>query len=274
MHAQHVAADQAKRQCSSGQPKVSPILASLRLQYRGRIGGQRELAPNEAGAGAAIASCLGSRIARADLYVQTKFTPVAGQDPLRIPYDPEAPIAEQIAQSFAASLRHLQVDYLDCLVLHSPLATDEQTLRAWQVLESLVDARGVRRLGISNCYRLDQLEALCRAARIKPSVLQNRFYADTGYDRDLRAFCVEERIVYQSFWTLTANPQLLGHAVIQSLASRYVRTPAQILFRYLTQSGAAPLVGTRSIEHMREDLAIFQFALTGEDLRAIGAVLY
>ncbi|MGB6449388.1 MAG: aldo/keto reductase [Steroidobacteraceae bacterium] len=228
---------------------------------------------DEPGVGAGIAACLGPGLTRADLYLQTKFTPVSGHDPARIPYDPDAPLAEQIAQSCAVSLRNLKTDYLDCLVLHSPLGTEQQTLRAWQALESLVDAGGVRELGISNCYRLGELESLCRAARIKPAVLQNRFYADTDYDRGIRAFCVEERIVYQSFWTLSANPQVLGHAVIESLASRYVRTPAQILFRYLTQSGVVPLTGTRSEIHMREDLEIFGFALAESDRRAVDQIL-
>ncbi len=228
---------------------------------------------DEAGVGAGLAACLSPTLTRADLYLQTKFTPVSGHDPARIPYDPDAPLAEQIAESCAVSLRNLETDYLDCLILHSPLGTEQQTLRAWQALESLVDARRVRQLGLSNCYRLGELETLCRAARIKPAVLQNRFYADTDYDRGIRAFCAQERIVYQSFWTLSANPQVLGHAVIQSLASRYARTPAQILFRYLTQSGVVPLTGTRSEAHMREDLEIFGFALAESDRRAVDRVL-
>jgi diketogulonate reductase-like aldo/keto reductase len=228
---------------------------------------------DEAGVGAGIAACLGPNLTRADLYLQTKFTPLSGHDPARIPYDPDAPLAGQIAESCAVSLRNLRTDYLDCLILHSPLGTEQQTLRAWEALESLVDTRAVRQLGISNCYRLGELESLCRAARIKPAVLQNRFYADTDYDRGIRAFCAEERILYQSFWTLSANPQVLGHAVIQSLASRYVRTPAQILFRYLTQSGVVPLTGTRSEAHMREDLEIFGFALAESDRRAVDVIL-
>ncbi len=228
---------------------------------------------DEAGVGAGIAASLGRTLSRADLYLQTKFTPVAGHDPARIPYDAQAPLAEQIAQSCAVSLDNLKTDYLDCLILHSPLATEPQTLVAWRALESLVDSGRVRQLGLSNCYHLEQLQALCRAARIPPAVLQNRFYPDTGYDRYIRAFCSSARIVYQSFWTLTANPHLLGHAVIRSLASRYLRTPAQILFRYLSQSGVVPLVGTRSEAHMQEDLAIFHFALTDSDRRAIDQIL-
>ncbi len=228
---------------------------------------------DEAGAGAGIAASLGRSFNRADLYLQTKFTPLSGHDPARIPYDPDAPLAEQIAQSCAVSLRNLRTDYLDCLVLHSPPATEALTLAAWRALESLVDGGHVRQLGISNCYRVDELETLCRAARIRPAVLQNRFYADTGYDHDIRALCARERILYQSFWTLTANPHLLGHAVIVALAARYARTPAQILLRYLTQSGVVPLVGTRTVTHMREDLAIFEFALPEPDRRAIDLIL-
>jgi diketogulonate reductase-like aldo/keto reductase len=103
--------------------------------------------------------------------------------------------------------------------------------------------------------------------------LQNRFYADTGYDRALRAFCRDRGILYQSFWTLSANPHLLTARTILSLAQQYARTPAQILFRYLNQEGVVPLTGTRSVVHMREDLAIFGFELTGTERNGITALL-
>jgi len=224
---------------------------------------------DEAGAGAGIAA---SGLARRELYVQTKFTSVSGQDPDRIPYDPTASLPEQIAQSFAASLRNLQTDYLDCLVLHSPLPTVERTMAAWQAFEALVDAGGVRQIGISNCYDLAELEHLWNQSRIKPAVVQNRFYADTGYDRDIRAFCSEKHIVYQSFWTLTANPHVLAHPTLGALAAARQRTAPQILFRYLTQCGVAPLTGTRSETHMREDLSIFEFELNEAQRRAIDGI--
>jgi diketogulonate reductase-like aldo/keto reductase len=139
-------------------------------------------------------------------------------------------------------------------------------------MESLVDARGVRQLGISNCYQLEQLEALYDSARFKPAVVQNRFYADTGYDREIRAFCRQHGIIYQSFWTLTANPQVLAHRTLRELASRHRRTPAQILFRYLTQYNIVPLTGTRSETHMREDLAIFEFELADSERATLDAL--
>ncbi len=114
---------------------------------------------------------------------------------------------------------------------------------------------------------------LWRAARIKPAALQNRFYAKTDYDRELRAFCSNKNIVYQSFWTLTANPQILAAPAVTVIAEKYGRTPAQVFFRYLTQSGMACLTGTSSPEHMVQDLAIFDFCLTAREGEAIGAQL-
>jgi diketogulonate reductase-like aldo/keto reductase len=227
---------------------------------------------DEAAVGAAVTACVKSGLARGDLYLQTKFTPVSGQDPRRVPYDPRASLAEQVAQSFAASRLNLQTDYLDCLILHSPLPAPQQTLEVWRAFESLVDAGGARQLGISNCYAPGDLERLCHDSRIKPAVVQNRFYAETGYDRAIRAICARQRIVYQSFWTLSANPQVLAHATVGELASIHQRTPAQILFRYLTQSGVVPLTGTRSETHMREDLSIVEFELTDAERRAMDNV--
>jgi diketogulonate reductase-like aldo/keto reductase len=233
---------------------------------------------HEAGVGAGVASFLDGnastgKFARGDLYLQTKFTPLSGQDPVRIPYDPKAPLAEQVGQSFAVSLRNLRTDYLDCLVLHSPLPQARHSLEVWQAMESLVDAGGVRQLGISNCYRLEQLEELYDSARLKPAVVQNRFYAETGYDRGIRAFCRQYGIIYQSFWTLTANPRLLAHRTVRELAVRHGRTAAQILFRYLTQKDVVPLTGTRSEGHMREDLGIFEFELLESEREEMDAIL-
>jgi diketogulonate reductase-like aldo/keto reductase len=213
---------------------------------------------HEAGVGAALRGTL----ARTDLYLQTKFTPLSGQDPARIPYDPKASLAEQVRQSLAVSLRNLGTDYLDCLVLHSPLPSRRRTQEVWRTMESMVESREVRQLGISNCYRLEELEALFDSARYKPAVVQNRFYADTGYDREIRAFCRQHGMIYQCFWTLTANPQVRAQRTVRELATKHRRTPAQLLFRYLTQNDIVPLTGTRSEIHMREDLAIFDFELT------------
>ncbi|MBK9385469.1 MAG: aldo/keto reductase [Planctomycetes bacterium] len=225
--------------------------------------------------GEAIADALSRRVLRREeLYLQTKFTSVDGQDPRRIPYDPRAPLSEQVAQSFARSLRNLRTTYLDALVLHSPLATRAQTSEVWRAMQALCDGQRVRQLGLSNCYDLRELRWLCEAHELAPSVLQNRFYAETGYDRELRAYCKERGILYQSFWTLSANPRLLAHPTVRSIAAHRAATPAQILFRWLTLEGCAPLTGTQSAEHMRESLAIFGIELGGEERARIGALLH
>jgi diketogulonate reductase-like aldo/keto reductase len=227
---------------------------------------------DEAGVGAGVKACLSRKLARGDLYLQTKFTSISGQDPQRIPYDARAPLAEQIAQSFAASLRNLQTDYLDCLILHSPLPTMEQTISVWRAFEQFAESGQVRQLGISNCYDLDLLAHLHKDSRLKPSVVQNRFYAETGYDREIRAFCDRHQIIYQSFWTLTANPHVLAHPTIAALASVHQRTAPQILFRYLSQGGVVPLIGAKSETHMREDLSIFDFDLSDTECRAVNEI--
>jgi diketogulonate reductase-like aldo/keto reductase len=249
------------------------VAAAIRQGFRGLDTACQPKHYEEAGVGAGIATALAAGgVTRDDLYLQTKFTPLSGQDPQRIPYDPMAPIPRQVAQSCEVSLRNLRTDRIDCLVLHSPLQTLRQTHEAWQAMEALVDAGKAKQLGVSNCYEQRQLESLYSEARIKPAVLQNRFHADTSYDEDIRAYCRKHDIIYQSFWTLTANPHILAHRAVTALADKYQRTAAQILFRYLTQIGVAPLSGTHSERHMRDDLAIFEFQLTEPELTRLTAL--
>ena len=108
---------------------------------------------------------------------------------------------------------------------------------------------------------------------MQPAVLQNRFYRETSFDKELRSICRDHGIAYQSFWTLTANRDLLAHPRFVKMSSGYQRTTAQILFRWLTQMGACPLTGTTSIQHMREAIDIFSFELDSRDLDAIAELL-
>jgi diketogulonate reductase-like aldo/keto reductase len=261
------------------------VAEAIRQGFRGIDTACQPKHYDEAGVGRGVAQCLAgslthdpghtrdANLTRGDLFLQTKFTPVDGHDSRRIPYDPSAPLAEQVAQSFEVSQKNLETDYVDSLVLHSPLATDAETLAAWRAFEAIAERGGARQLGISNCYSLKSLESLYRSARVKPAVVQNRFHKATGYDAGIRAFCRANGIVYQSFWTLTANQHVLESAAIQTIAARHGRTPAQVLFRYLTQQDVVPLTGTTSVTHMREDLAIFAFTLTDAEQAAVTALL-
>ncbi len=199
---------------------------------------------------------------REDLYLQTKFTPLTGQDPNAIPYDKNAPLDVQVAQSFETSKKNLQTDYVDALVLHSPLFPYAKLLQVWKALEQIQKEGGALLLGISNCYDLEVLRHLYEDAEIKPAVVQNRFYADSGYDKALRLWCKNNNIIYQSFWSLTANPHILASEIVRNLAKEYNKTQAQIFFNYLNSEGIVPLSGTTSKIHMLEDLAIFDFELS------------
>jgi len=249
------------------------VEAALRAGFRGIDTACQPKHYDEARVGDGLSAVLGAGLTRAQIYLQTKFTPFKGQDPDNVPYDPKAGVSEQLRQSFQASLRNLRTDYLDGLVLHSPYPKDKDTFEAWRAMEGLYEQGGVRQLGVSNCYELRRLKALYRQARIKPALIQNRFYAETRYDREIRRFCRDNGVLYQSFWTLTANPKVLAAPNLVELAAKYGRSPAQLFFRYLTQSDIVCLTGTSSKAHMEQDLAIFDFRLSPAECEAIGALL-
>lgn len=193
---------------------------------------------------------------------------MSGQDPNNIPYDKSAPIPEQVKQSLTVSLKNLGLSYIDSLVLHGPLKTFDQTMEVWRTFESFVEDGRVKQLGISNCYDLPTLEGLFNSATVKPSVIQNRFYQDTGYDKDIRKFAKEKGIFYQSFWTLTANPHVLSDPKVRAMSKTYDKTPAQLLFTYLIQSGGfTPLTGTTNKLHMAQDLETLEMKLSDNDMK-------
>lgn len=212
-------------------------------------------------------------IERGALYLQTKFTPLSSQDAGQVPYDKSSSLELQVAQSFETSTKNLQTAYVDGLLLHSPLVSHELTMKAWNAMEKIQRIGGARQLGISNCYDMGVIMALYSDASVKPAVVQNRFYLETGYDADLRHWCSTHGIIYQSFWSLTANPRILTSDTVLNLAQKYKKTEAQIFFRYLSHSGIVPLTGTCSEQHMKEDLNIFDFELSFEELNDVTLLL-
>jgi len=211
------------------------------------------------------------REARLDgIFVQTKFTHLDGQDE-RLPYDRNAPVATQVAQSLESSLQHLGVKTIHSFLLHGPSARDRLTLEdreAWNAMEAAHGAGKVKLLGISN-VTLGQLEEVYRTASVKPAVVQNRCFARTGWDRAVRQFCAARGIVYQGFSLLTANPEVLRHPTLRAISARTGRTAAQVVFRFAVQIGMVALTGTNSPRHMAEDLATGELALDPDEMSAI-----
>lgn len=212
-------------------------------------------------------------VTRESLYLQTKFTPLSSQDLQQLPYTRTATLAEQVAQSFEVSQANLQTDYVDSLLLHSPLESHAQTMQAWSALEKIVKDGGARQLGISNCYDINIIKALYADASVKPAIVQNRLCKENGYQIEVREWCAQNSLIFQSFWSLTANGDIVGSEIVRILAVKYNKTPAQIFFRYLSQSGIVPLSGTTSDQHMQEDLDIFEFELCSEDVNNVNLLL-
>jgi diketogulonate reductase-like aldo/keto reductase len=247
---------------------------ALRAGFRGIDTANQRRHYVEAGVGEALAAAYRSGlVSRSDLFLQTKYTYRPGQDH-RLPYDPAAPLEQQVAQSLASSLEHLGADHVDSYVLHAPASGQGWTAydaEVWAAMARERDAGRVRLLGVSN-VSLRHLRDMAAAGAEPPAFVQNRCFARTGWDRAVRAFCAERGIVYQGFSLLTANVEVLRHPLVQEIAARLGATPAQVVFRFALAVGMLPLTGTADPEHMRQDLASPDLPLTAEEVRAIEAL--
>jgi diketogulonate reductase-like aldo/keto reductase len=244
---------------------------ALRQGFRGIDTANQRRHYHEAAVGQALAAVMAAGLlTRNDLFLQTKFTFRAGQNH-RLPYDPKAPVRQQVEQSFAGSLEHLGTGIIDSYLLHGPTqrtglaATDWE---AWRAMEAVHDSGRARLLGVSN-FTLDQLQRLCEQARVPPRFVQNRCYASRGWDRAIRQFCGARGMVYQGFSLLTANRDVLAHSEMVRIARRHGRSVAQVVFRFALDAGMVPLTGTTDAGHMREDLEVYAFRLEPEEAERI-----
>lgn len=226
---------------------------------------------NEAGVGEGLRTAYRAGIAtRADLFLQTKFTYPRGQDH-RVPYNPAASVTVQVAQSLASSLEHLGTDHVDSYMLHGPSSSYDWTdtdAEAWDAMRKERDAGRTRLLGVSN-VALSHLQQMEAAHAELPVFVQNRCFARLGWDREVRLFCHQRKIIYQGFSLLTANPEVLQHPPLIALAAQLNATPAQVVFSFARAVGVLPLAGTSSPEHMKQDLASLKLTLPPDVWRAI-----
>jgi diketogulonate reductase-like aldo/keto reductase len=223
----------------------------------------------EAGVGAAIGAAVASgSVTRESLFLQTKFTYQRGQDH-RLPYDPDAAPATQVQQSIDNSLKHLGVTRIDSYILHSPSRAhglDETDWQTWRAMEEAAHVGRVGLLGVSN-ISFEQLATLIEGVEIVPAFVQNRCFARNRWDADVRALCETHDIIYQGFSLLTANRQVLSSPRLIAIARCHSKTLPQVVFRFAIQLGMLPLTGTTDSLHMRQDLDVFDFTLSDEDLK-------
>jgi diketogulonate reductase-like aldo/keto reductase len=244
---------------------------ALRCGFRGIDTANQRRHYFEAGVGQALAVAYDAGlVTRADIFLQTKFTYRRGQDH-RLPYDPAASLSVQVAQSMASSLEHLGTDCVDSYVLHGPSSNYEWTegdAEVWEAMTRERDAGRTRLLGVSN-ISLQQLEQMANAHSEAPAFVQNRCFARLGWDREVRVFCRERKIIYQGFSLLTANSDVLAHPLITGIARRRKTTVAQVIFAFARAVGMLPLTGTSNQEHMSQDLASRDISLTADEVQAI-----
>ncbi|KAI3340431.1 NADP-dependent oxidoreductase domain-containing protein [Ustulina deusta] len=240
------------------------VVKALTAGFRGVDTAAQPRHYNEALVAAGIREVVSKGIVkREDLFIQTKFTPISGQDLHNMPYDPKAPLEEQVHASVSSSLAHFTFDdsadaYIDSLVLHSPPSHHfSDLLKVWKAMETYVPHR-IRQLGISNTD-LHVVRRLCTSpdVSVRPAVVQNRFYPATRWEVDLRAYCRIQHITFQTFWTLTGNPELLRSAPVKKLAeSAAISAPVALYALVLGLEGTTILDGTQSEAHMAEDLKV------------------
>jgi len=182
---------------------------------------------------------------------------------------------ERVKPAFDASRRRLQLDYVDCYVIHTPFAFrpgDDQDPRdqqgrviydsgitlveTWRALESLVDGGQCRSIGLSD-IGLDNLREVVAAARIKPAVVQVESHPYLP-EWDLLDFCREHGIVVQAFAALghALKPRVLDDPIITAIARRVNKTPAQVVLAWAVQRGTAFLTTSTTPRRIQENFEI------------------
>ncbi|GLQ45359.1 dehydrogenase [Dyella lipolytica] len=182
---------------------------------------------------------------------------------------------ERVKLAFEASLRRLQLDYLDCYLIHTPFAFqpgDEQypmnehdepiydsgvtLVQTWQAMERLVDEGRCRCIGLSD-ITLDKLKEIVAVARIKPAVVQVECHPYLP-EWELLEFCQQHGIVLLAFAPLGhgMEPRITGDPVIKAIAQRVGKSPAQVALAWAVQRGTALLTTSTNPVHIRENFDI------------------
>jgi alcohol dehydrogenase (NADP+) len=182
---------------------------------------------------------------------------------------------ERVTPAVEASLRRLQLDYLDCYLIHTPFAFepgDEQypkgedgrpaydtgvtLLETWRAMERLVEEGMCRSIGLSD-IRLDQVREIVANARIKPAVVQVECHPYLP-EWELLDFCSKNGIVLLAFAPLGhgMEPRLTDDPVLKAIALRVGKTPAQVALAWAVQRGTAFLTTSTHPDHIRENFDI------------------
>lgn len=236
-------------QTPRGEPTRAAVREALAGGYRhidtARVYG------NEAEVGAAIRE---SGVPREEVFVTTKLW-----------NDDQG--ADRAPRAFEASLRRLELDYVDLFLLHWPVPG--KRLESWRVLEKLFEEKRARAIGVSN-FLVNHLEELLAAANVVPAVDQIEV-TPFLQQRETRALCTRHGIVVEAYSPLTKG-QRLGDPVVGRVAREAGRTPAQVLLRWGIQHGMVVLPKSVHPPRIAENAALFDFALSPAAMAELDAL--
>jgi 2,5-diketo-D-gluconate reductase A len=210
---------------------------------------------NEAAVGAGIHT---AGVAREELFVTTKF-------------DGEFQGGRRALRGLDDSLRRMDLDYVDLILIHWPLPRRDLYIDTWKTFEQLLATGKTRSIGVSN-FKPAHLERLLKDASIIPAV--NQIELDPTIARvDTRAYHDAHGIVTQAWSPLGgAGSPISRNPTIREIAKAHDRTPAQIALRWCSEIGVSTVPKTGNVERMAENIGIFDFALTADDLARIAAL--
>jgi 2,5-diketo-D-gluconate reductase A len=210
---------------------------------------------NERGVGLGLRS---SGLPREDLFVTTKF-------------NKRWHGADLVEQAFANSCKRLGVDYIDLFLVHWPNPAQDRYVAAWQGMTRLLDDGRVRAIGTSN-FKPAHLDRLLAETGVTPDVNQiqlSPLVARAGP----RQYHAEHGIVTESWSPIGGQgADVLSEPRIIEIAARYERTPAQIVLRWHLELGLVAVPKSSSASRLRENIDIFDFELSAEDVEAISAL--
>lgn len=200
---------------------------------------------NEAGVGQAIGE---SGLSRDEIFVTTKLMS-----------------NRHVAESIDESLRKLQSEYIDLLLIHWPMGNDLQTYR---VMEDYVKKGKIRSIGLSNFYGSDY-ENIIKHCQILPAVCQQETHV--LYQNKALQELYEKTGTYLEAWSPfgEGKEDIFNHPILMQIARKHQKTVAQVILRFLTQRGIIVIPKTSKRERMIENLSIFDFNLDIEDVRII-----
>ncbi|MCH2440782.1 MAG: aldo/keto reductase, partial [Candidatus Poseidoniia archaeon] len=167
-----------------------------------------------------------------------------------------------------------RTSYLDSYLLHGPSQRPglaEQDWEAWFAMEALHAEGRVRALGVSN-FDSEQLELLLDRTTVRPAFVQNRCFAATGWDWQVRQLCREHGIAYQGFSLLTTNREIWQGQRVAEIGDAHSLTPAQVIFCLALELGMLPLTGTTDAVHMDAALACQTGVLTAAEVAELEAI--